>query len=61
MILLGDAQTAGQLHVADAMVAKKNCSPLELLDRIKLMSARKRGPRKGTVRLTQVTELAAAS
>jgi hypothetical protein len=43
------------------MVAKKNCSPLELLERIKLMSARKRGPRKGAQRLTPVNELAAAS
>ena len=61
MILLGDAQAASQIHVADAMVARKNCSPLELLERIKVMSARKRGPRKGAVRLAPVTELAAAS
>jgi CheY-like chemotaxis protein len=61
MILLGDPQSAGQIHVADAMVAKKNCSPLELLERIKVMSARKRGPRKGAQRLTPITELAAAS
>jgi two-component system, OmpR family, response regulator CpxR len=61
MILLGDPQAANQMHVADAMVARKNCSPLELLERIKVMSARKRGPRKGAQRLTPVTELAAAS
>ena len=61
MILLGDPQAAGQIHVADAMVARKNCSPLELLERIKVMSARKRGPRKGAQRMTPVTELAAAS
>jgi two-component system, OmpR family, response regulator CpxR len=62
MILLGDPQSAGQIHVADAMVAKKNCPPLELLERIKVMSARKRGPRKGTQRLVPVVaELAAAS
>jgi two-component system, OmpR family, response regulator CpxR len=61
MILLGDQQAGSQIHVADAMVAKKNCSPLELLERIKVMSARKRGPRKGAQRLTPVTELAAAS
>jgi CheY-like chemotaxis protein len=61
MILLGDPQSASQIHVADAMVAKKNCSPLELLERIKVMSARKRGPRKGTQRLSPVTQLAAAS
>jgi hypothetical protein len=61
MILLGDQQAGNQIHVADAMVARKNCSPLELLERIKVMSARKRGPRKGAQRLTPVTELAAAS
>ena len=61
MMLLGDPQNAGQIHVADAMVAKKNCPPLELLERIKVMSARKRGPRKGTSRLAPVVELAAAS
>jgi two-component system, OmpR family, response regulator CpxR len=61
MILLGDPQNGNQIHVADAMVARKNCTPLELLERVKLMSARKRGPRKGTHRLAPETELAAAS
>jgi CheY-like chemotaxis protein len=51
MILLGDPQAgAGEMHVADAMLAKKNCSSQELLERVKVMSARKRGPRKGTHR-----------
>jgi hypothetical protein len=59
MILLGDPQKMGSdLHSADAMLAKKNCSPQELLERIKVMSARKRGPRKGSVRAPQVPELA---
>jgi CheY-like chemotaxis protein len=62
MMLLGDAQTAtAELHVADAMIARKNCSTQELLERIKVMSARKRGPRKGAQRVTHVNELAAAS
>lgn len=63
MILLGDPQAvSGEIHVADAMLAKKNCSPLELLERIKIMSARKRGPRKGSHRLApMVEELAAVS
>lgn len=43
------------------MIARKNCSTQELLERIKVMSARKRGPRKGAQRVTQVNELAAAS
>jgi hypothetical protein len=44
------------------MLARKNCSTLELLERIKVMSARKRGPRKGAQRMPQQpAELAAAS
>jgi two-component system, OmpR family, response regulator CpxR len=62
MILLGDPQRmAGEIHSADALLNKKNCSPLELLERIKVMSTRKRGPRNGTVRLAPAAELAAAS
>lgn len=63
MILLADAQAPmGELHVADAMLARRNCSSQELLERIKVMSARKRGPRKGTQRTVQLEEeLAAAS
>jgi len=62
MILLGDPQRMnGEIHAADALVAKKHCSPQELLERIKVMSARKRGPRKGAQRMAAVTELAAAS
>ena len=62
MLLLGDPQTMdGQIHQADAMLAKKNCSPLQLLEKVKQMSARKRGPRKGTLRQAPVAELAAAS
>ena len=62
MILLGDAQAArGEIHVADAMLARRNCTTQELLERIKVMSARKRGPRKGAQRVTSVSELAAAS
>lgn len=53
MILLGDPQKMGdRLHPADALLPKKNCSPQELLERIKIMSARKRGPRKGSTRIT---------
>ncbi len=62
MILLGDPQRmGGEIHAADALLAKKNCSPQELLERIKVMSARKRGPRKGAQRMAPVAELAAAS
>jgi CheY-like chemotaxis protein len=62
MILLGDAQAAtGEIHLADAVLARKSCSSQELLERIKVMSARKRGPRKGAQRMPQEEELAAAS
>jgi DNA-binding response OmpR family regulator len=51
MILLGDLETmSGRLHQADAMLAKKSVSTVELLKRIKVMSAGKRGPRKGLYR-----------
>ncbi len=61
MILLGDPPAmSGEIHVADAMLAKKGCTAQELLERIKVMSARKRGPRKGQ-RMARVEELAAAS
>jgi CheY-like chemotaxis protein len=64
MILLGDPQKMGDaLHGADALLAKKACSPHELLERIKIMSARKRGPRKGSTRVVHDAEqeLAVAS
>ena len=61
MILLADPQKMGdQMHAADAVLAKKQCSPEELLTRVKLMSARKRGPRKGSTRMHRA-EFAVAS
>jgi CheY-like chemotaxis protein len=61
MILLGDPGKMGDsLHGADALLAKKNCSPQDLLERIKIMSARKRGPRKGSTRISH-QQLAVAS
>ena len=62
MILLGDPQAmSGEIHAADALLAKKHCSSQELLERIKVMSARKRGPRKGALRHAVAEELAEAS
>lgn len=63
MILLGDPQKAGSdIQAADLLIAKKACSSVELLERIKVMSTRKRGPRKGTVRQpAPPAQLAAAS
>jgi two-component system response regulator CpxR len=47
MILTSDTVRAGErAHRADAFLAKGCCSPVELIERIRIMSARKRGPRK---------------
>ncbi|HVN93936.1 MAG TPA: response regulator [Terracidiphilus sp.] len=62
MLLLADAPAAGgEIHVADAVMARKNCTSFELLERVKLMSARKRGPRKGAHRVAQEAALAATA
>lgn len=62
MILLGDPQKmGGDVHPADLMLQKKNCTAVDLLEKIKQMSARKRGPRKGSVRVPQMADLAVAS
>jgi two-component system, OmpR family, response regulator CpxR len=62
MILLGDPmKMTSDVQAADALLAKKNCTPVELLEKIKIMSTRKRGPRKGSIRLAPQAELAAAS
>jgi two-component system response regulator CpxR len=47
MILTSDTVRAGErAHRADAFLAKGCCTPAELVERIRVMSARKRGPRK---------------
>jgi CheY-like chemotaxis protein len=62
MILLGDPQKMGSdVHPADLLLLKKNSTAVDLLDKIKVMSARKRGPRKGSVRVPQIADLAVAS
>lgn len=51
MILLGDLkQFSGQPHAADALLAKGAIPAQEMLQRVKIMVARKRGPRKGAAR-----------
>ena len=47
MILTSDTVRAGErAHRADAFLGKGCCSPADLIERIRVMSARKRGPRK---------------
>ena len=49
MILVSDSVRSGErAHQADAFLGKGCCSPAEILERIRVMSARKRGPRKAT-------------
>jgi two-component system, OmpR family, response regulator CpxR len=47
MILTSETVRAGErTHRADAFLGKGCCSAAELIERIRVMSARKRGPRK---------------
>lgn len=49
MILTSDTVRAGErAHRADAFLAKGCCSPADLIERIRVMSARKRGPKKAS-------------
>jgi CheY-like chemotaxis protein len=49
MILTSDTVRAGdRAHRADLFLTKGSCSSAELIERIRMMSARKRGPRKST-------------
>ena len=52
MILFADPKKAG-LHLADAVLPAKTVSMAEILERFKVMSARKRGPRKGGVHFSR--------
>jgi CheY-like chemotaxis protein len=62
MILTSDTVRAGErAHRADAFLAKGCCSPVELIERIRVMSARKRGPRKAAAPAMQETLVAQAS
>ena len=45
MVMLGDPmRLSGEMHSADALLCKKTITNAELLERIKVMAARKRGP-----------------
>ena len=50
MLLTSESVRAGERpHQADAFLGKGNSSAAELVERIRVMSARKRGPRKVSV------------
>ncbi len=48
MVILGDLKkVVGEMHAADAFLDKKSITSAELLERIRIIAQRKRGPRKG--------------
>jgi two-component system response regulator CpxR len=50
MLVSGTVKAFERASHADAFLPKGACSPVELLERIRVMIARKRGPKKATLR-----------
>ena len=50
MLVSGTVKAFERANRADAFLPKGACSPVEVLERIRVMIARKRGPKKGTPR-----------
>lgn len=50
MLLSGTVKAFDRACHADAFLPKGACSPVEMLERIRVMIARKRGPKKATAR-----------
>lgn len=61
MVLLGALVAGEEVHAADACLSKTGLHNSELLERIKVMVARKRGPKKGTVPACVLQKKAEAS
>jgi two-component system, OmpR family, response regulator CpxR len=61
IILSGSVKNFERASSADAFLPKGACTPLEVLERIRVMIARKRGPRKALHRENEVTVLPAMS
>ena len=53
IILSGSVKNFERASSADAFLPKGACTPLEVLERIRVMIARKRGPRKAQPRLPE--------
>jgi len=51
ILISGSVKAFDRANRADAFLPKGACSPVELLERIRVMVARKRGPKKGHGRL----------
>lgn len=56
MMLVLNSVDRPDVHFADAMVIGHYCEPRELLERIRIMIVRKRGPRKGFQRIKPTAE-----
>jgi hypothetical protein len=54
IILSGSVKNFERASSADAFLPKGACTPLEVLERIRVMIARKRGPRKALHRDNEV-------
>ena len=54
LILVNPSCEPGLHPELDAFLARRSLSSFELLEMVKLMSARKRGPRKGTPRMSTI-------
>lgn len=55
MVIMGDVpKMTGKVYSADALLHKRGISSAEFLERVKIMSARKRGPRKGIAKQPSV-------
>jgi CheY-like chemotaxis protein len=50
MLISGTVKAFERANRADAFLPKGACTPVEMLERIRVMIARKRGPRKAVVR-----------
>lgn len=61
ILISGTVKSFERANRADAFLPKGACSPLELLERIRLMMARKRGPKKTRCENNAVTALAVGS
>jgi two-component system response regulator CpxR len=51
ILISGSVKAFDRANRADAFLPKGACSPVELLERVRMMVARKRGPKKGHGRL----------
>ncbi len=56
ILISGSVKAFDRANRADAFLPKGACSPVEMLERIRLMVARKRGPKKGHGQRPLVTE-----